>query len=311
MTTRFTHQRIPAGKRLVRKFLAVTLGVFLVITFVSSAEAAVKIEAAMVQNGVAFIQGTGAVKGAPIFWEGSAVTTANKNNGGFSFFGVVPNDCVGALSDQPGGATPINVQVLDCTPASAATAPVPRTGQTTSYAARDDGALQKGVASPNPRFTDNNNGTITDNLTGLIWLKNANCPGASRVWPGMDPARTAARDDVGQLNTDGTMNGNYCGDTSNAGSHQTDWRLPNVRELQSLVDYGVNVSPVLPLGHPFLNFQAIYWSSSTYAYFPDSVWFVIFAQGPFINGGIVFPGGSVGQTGKDNQYYIIAVRGGS
>ena len=67
----------------MQKFLAVTLGVFLVISFVSSAEAAIKIEAAMVQNGVAFIQGSGAVKGAQVFWEGSGVTTANKNNGGF------------------------------------------------------------------------------------------------------------------------------------------------------------------------------------------------------------------------------------
>src|SRR5262245_23474777 len=92
--------------------------VFLVIVFVSSAEAIIKIETAMVQNGVTCIQGNGAVKGAQIFWEGSAVTTANKNNGGFSFFGVLPNDCVGALSDQPGGAAPINLQVLDCTPVS-------------------------------------------------------------------------------------------------------------------------------------------------------------------------------------------------
>jgi len=52
-------------------------------------------------------------------------------------------------------------------------APVPKTGQTTSYDTRDDGALEKGVAWPTPRFTDNNNGTITDNLTKLIWMKNA------------------------------------------------------------------------------------------------------------------------------------------
>ena len=56
--------------------------------------------------------------------------------------------------------------------------PVPKTGQTTSYATGDDGELEKGVAWPNPRFTDNNNGTVTDNLTGLIWLKHANCFGS-------------------------------------------------------------------------------------------------------------------------------------
>ncbi len=56
-------------------------------------------------------------------------------------------------------------------------APVPKTGQTTPYGAGDDGALQKGVAWPTPRFTDSENGTVTDNLTGLIWLKNANAFG--------------------------------------------------------------------------------------------------------------------------------------
>ena len=63
---------------------------------------------------------------------------------------------------------------------------LPKTGQTTSYAAGDDGALQKGVAWPNPRFTDNGNGTVTDNLTGLIWLKNANCFGHERLGDGLD-----------------------------------------------------------------------------------------------------------------------------
>ena len=52
-------------------------------------------------------------------------------------------------------------------------APVPKTGQMQFYATGDDGDLHKGVAWPTPRFTDNQNGTVTDNLTGLIWMKNA------------------------------------------------------------------------------------------------------------------------------------------
>ena len=56
-------------------------------------------------------------------------------------------------------------------------APVPKTGQTTSYGAGDDGALQKGVAWPTHRFIDNLNGTVTDKLTGLVWMKNANAFG--------------------------------------------------------------------------------------------------------------------------------------
>ncbi len=55
------------------------------------------------------------------------------------------------------------------------------TGQTTSYAAGDDGALQKGAALSPVRFTDNRDGTITDTLTGLVWLKNAGCFTAA-VW---------------------------------------------------------------------------------------------------------------------------------
>ena len=53
-----------------------------------------------------------------------------------------------------------------------------KTGQTVSYALGDDGDLQKGVMWPVPRFTDNGSGTVTDNLTGLIWLKDANCFGS-------------------------------------------------------------------------------------------------------------------------------------
>ncbi len=54
-------------------------------------------------------------------------------------------------------------------------APVPKTGQATSYRTGDDGTHQAGIASPSPRFVDHGNGTVTDKLTGLIWLKNGDC----------------------------------------------------------------------------------------------------------------------------------------
>ena len=56
-------------------------------------------------------------------------------------------------------------------------APVEKTGQIISYSGGDDGDLKKGVAWSNPRFKDNGNGAVTDNLTKLIWLKNANAFG--------------------------------------------------------------------------------------------------------------------------------------
>ncbi len=183
-------------------------------------------------------------------------------------------------------------------------APVPKTGQTKTvpFAAPSgsDGDLQKGVARPNPRFTDNNNGTVMDNLTGLIWLTNANCANATRDW-------LTALSDVVMLNTAGTMNGINCGDISNGGSHQIDWRLPNVKELQSLIDYAF-YNPALSntagtaqwkAGDPFTGVQsAYYWSSSTYAGDTGVAWYVALVNG--------LVGGDV----KSNALYVWPVRGG-
>mgnify|MGYP000568852072 CR=1 FL=1 len=71
----------------------------------------------------------------------------------------------------------ITVLFLVC-PASysfSAPAEISRPGQTESFGSGDDGAVQAGMIWPDPRFTDNGDGTLSDNLTGLTWLKNANC----------------------------------------------------------------------------------------------------------------------------------------
>ena len=85
------------------------------------------------------------------------------------------------------------------------TAQVPRTGQSAVFVAGDDGDLQLGVIWLNPRFTDNADGTVTDNLTGLIWLKDAHCANTVMVW--------AAALDFGNTLFDGSTahNGGDCG----------------------------------------------------------------------------------------------------
>jgi hypothetical protein len=150
---------------------------------------------------------------------------------------------------------------------------VPKTGQTTSYGTRDDGALQKGVASPTPRFTDNGNGTVTDNLTRLIWMKNANAFGQQTWDNALSTANNLKSGDAGL--TDGSKVG--------------DWRLPNLRELQSLVDYG-KYSPPLPDDHPFTDVvtggrDCYYWSSTTNASITNYnyVWNVDLFDGDVVN----------------------------
>jgi hypothetical protein len=134
---------------------------------------------------------------------------------------------------------------------------VPKTGQEDAIWSGDDGHLEKGVAWPDPRFTNNGDGTTTDNLTGLIWLRNNWCHHAVRWTEAIDIAN-------------GLEDGE-CGLTD--GSSAGDWRLPNIRELLSLVDYS-KVQPALPLNWQsyFTYGPGYYWSSTTWANYIQSSW---------------------------------------
>ena len=186
---------------------------------------------------------------------------------------------------QPGEAAPVAEP-------DAPAAGVAKTGQTACYDAAgaemecagtgQDGEFQNGVAWLDPRFTDNDDGTVTDNLTGLIWLQDANCFG-QQEWA---TALTSAND----------LASGRCGLTD--GSTAGDWHLPNVRELQSLIDYGAN-SPALSSGHPFTNVQPQqYWTGSSHIGELDRAWFVGLKHG-YVNG-----------TLKDDEYYVWPVRNG-
>ncbi|MEO5333971.1 MAG: DUF1566 domain-containing protein [Magnetococcus sp. YQC-5] len=158
---------------------------------------------------------------------------------------------------------------------------VAKTGQTTSYAANDDGALQPGVSWPSPRFTDNSNGTVTDNLTGLIWLKNASCFGLIDWNTSLNKANTLANSMCG-LN-----------DNSVAG----DWRLPNVNEMRSLINHERGRF-ALPSGYPFTNVQAGYRTSTTDADYTLYAW------------GISIEDGHLNHNPKSNPLNIWPVRNG-
>ena len=132
------------------------------------------------------------------------------------------------------------------------------------------------------RFTDNGDGTITDNRTRLMWTKDAgtptvgSCAGGIKTWQG-------ALDYVTCLNGI-----NHLG--------HSDWKLPGVKELISLVDYS-RFGPALPLSRPFLNVQSgIYWSSISYVYNMNFAWVVYMWNG------------YVGYDGKAINGYVWPVR---
>ena len=66
---------------------------------------------------------------------------------------------------------------------------------------------------------------MKDNLTGLIWVRDADCIASSGAASG-----GGLRWEEALVFVAGINNGTYnCGDTSNRGNPQSDWRLPNIK----------------------------------------------------------------------------------
>ena len=136
---------------------------------------------------------------------------------------------------------------------------LPSTGQTQCYDASgrtipcigtgQDGEFRFGQVWPEPRFSILNEFVI-DRLTDLCWVKKADLRGGPVTW-------TEAFDAVE------TLNQNSKG--------KVFWRLPNINELESLVDCSTH-GPALPAGYPFKDVQEGYWSSTTSMSEPDWAW---------------------------------------
>lgn len=141
--------------------------------------------------------------------------------------------------------------VLAAGAAYAAPADLPKTGQTTSYTTGDDGDLKIGVAWPSPRFTVDGSGLcVTDNLTGLMWARTPDS--TLRAW---------------------TTAMTYANDLSLCGYN--DWRLPNINELESLINAEQANAATWLNTQGFINVQDVsYWSSTTYVFSPAAAWWV-------------------------------------
>jgi hypothetical protein len=139
------------------------------------------------------------------------------------------------------------------------------------------------------RYRDNDDGTVTDNRTGLIWLKNANCFGQQDWETAMLRAAKLAH---GQCSLN---------DSSKAG----DWRLPTIDEWKAMMDKRYK-NPALSNatgtgkwkeGDAFTGVQSSwYWSSSPSS--TSNAWYVYLIDG------------IVGSNAKAYALYVWAVRGG-
>ena len=143
-------------------------------------------------------------------------------------------------------------------PALSGTVNLPKTGQTQSYAVGDDGDVEAGLDWPDPRFTNPDKSTpiagdvVIDQLTGLMWAKNANLSGTKMNWQD-------ALDYVAELDAGG----------------YTDWRLPNVNELESLINCGESNPSGWLQSSGFISIQSYYyWSSNTNTNSPMYAWIV-------------------------------------
>jgi len=128
------------------------------------------------------------------------------------------------------------------------------------YCKKSDGrvqvrAVRGGQDGSLNNFVDNWDGTVTDTNTGLVWQQDGS---TYNTW---EEALS------------------YCENLTLAGYN--DWRLPNVNELQSLVDYSRHNPAIDPVFSNTVSssYPSGYWSSTTYVIGPGYAWVVSFDHG--------------------------------
>ncbi|MBT3198156.1 MAG: DUF1566 domain-containing protein [Gammaproteobacteria bacterium] len=134
------------------------------------------------------------------------------------------------------------------------------------------------------RYTDHSDGTITDGETRLMWKK------CSQGFTG-DDCMTGSED---SLNWQQKL---QAAEDEDFASY-SDWRLPNINELTSLIEVSCIYPAINETLFPNLIEPSVYWSSSPTVYNSDLVSAIVFHEGGEEN---LF---------KDSAHSVRLVRGG-
>ena len=166
-------------------------------------------------------------------------------------------------------------------------------------------------------FEDCGDGTVADRDTGLQWEKKtgtlgsfvvcetAGCPDPHVVnniyeWSNTIPVPDggAFTDFLAKLNDQVFGAAATSSDVTGCFAGHCDWRLPNIVELQTILDCGFGPPCIDPIFGPTSGSN--YWSASTNAGNPLNVWLANFGNGGVINSGL-----------KTGDLFVRAVRAGS
>ena len=139
------------------------------------------------------------------------------------------------------------------------------------------------ASTPINRFTNNSDGTITDSITGLIWkrcsegLNGALCEsGAAASFTWQEALKAGS---------------------SSSFAGKSDWRLPNIKELASIVERQCTMPAINEIVFPATPTMS-FWSSTPYDANPAFAW------------NIYFPYGISDGNNKEYKFFVRLVRGG-
>ena len=212
-------------------------------------------------------------EGSSVLSTQASFTEANLSVGTHTITLTVTDDANATASDS--------VTVTVQSAASTATQ-LKKTGQTKSYdengdevtdgSVKDDGYYQKGVT---PNYSrDDDKEIVTDHITGLMWQDDSDAGSVTKNW---SDAKA------------------YCENLALGG--YSDWRLPSIEELETIVDYG-QYNPSATSGIFQHITSGYYWSSTSGALGTDGAWVVRFWSGASY------------YDSKSLTHYVRCVRGG-